>query len=67
MTTEKHCYEYSGPVMSFDRVVQPVWTSRTVAPTLRKAISNFKFQWKVKNGFMPNIKIDLPGKCKKVW
>ena len=57
-------YEYSGPVLMFDKIVATNWTSGTVATSEKKARSNLVYQYKRENGLANNAKISLTGKIK---
>lgn len=57
----KH-YSYTGPVCEFDRIIDPMWTGETFAPTKKKALSNLAFQYKRETGRTKTAKIILPGK-----
>lgn len=57
----KH-YSYKGPVCEFDRCITSMWTAETVAPSEKKALSNFAFQFKRETNRVPASKISLPGK-----
>lgn len=57
-------YEYSGPVLMFDKIVAANWTSSTTATSEKKARSNFAYQYKRQNGLANNAKISLAGKIK---
>ena len=58
----KKTYIYDGPVMIFGNCVARRWFGQTSAVSERKAVSNFMFQWKRKNGLAVNSKIELPGR-----
>lgn len=55
-------YEYNGPVVNFGVCVQNNFKAKTMAPTVEKARSNIMYQWKKRNGYIPSVKIELPGK-----
>lgn len=57
-------YEYSGPVMIFDRIATNNWSASTTASSEKKARSNFAYQYKRQNGLASNAKVSLPGKIK---
>ncbi len=57
-------YEYSGPVLMFDKIVATNWTSGTVATSEKKARSNLVFQYKKQNGLASNANIRLTGEIK---
>lgn len=61
----KH-YIYSGPVYEFDRCIVDHWESETIAPTKKKALSNFKYQFKVKNNKLPTANIKLTGSIQEM-
>lgn len=55
-------YSYEGPVMEFDRIINPKWISTTYAQSEAKARSNLAYQYKKANNKTANCKITLPGK-----
>lgn len=61
-TDEKHKYIYEGPVMEFDRCLVERWRAETIAPSERKAKSNFAYQFKKQNNRIDGARITLPGK-----
>lgn len=65
MNRINHEYEYSGPVMSFDRCLDQYWTATTWASSKRKALSNLAYRYKTDNDMVPNTRIELPGKLVK--
>lgn len=54
-------YIYKGPVMEFDKCIMNHWESQTVAPSKKKAKSNFKYQFKKQHDRLPTAMIELPG------
>ena len=62
MTKTKKEYKYSGPVMEFDRCIDPSWTVTTYAVSEKKALNNLAFRYKRDHNRTPNAKITLPGK-----
>lgn len=54
-------YFYCGPVVEFGKCISHKWTARTYAPSVEKARSNFKYQFKKKYNRAPTAKITLPG------
>lgn len=54
-------YEYSGPVMLFDKCIAYIKSAETIAPSNAKARANIAYRWKKENGYGPNQKITLPG------
>ena len=54
-------YEYSGPVMLFDKCIAYIKNAETIAPSEAKARSNIAYRWKKENGYGPNQKITLQG------
>ena len=54
-------YRYTGPVYEFDKCIVDHWESETIAPSKKKALSNFKHQFKVKTNRLPTAKITLTG------
>ena len=57
-----HKYIYEGPVMEFDRCLTEHWRAETVAPSEKKAKSNFAYQFKKQNNRIAGARITLPGK-----
>lgn len=56
-------YKYKGPVTNFDICTTNNWASETYAVSEKKALSNFKYQYKKLFGISSNSgKIGLPGK-----
>lgn len=55
-------YEYSGPVLLFERCIQSHWSGCTYAVSEKKARSNLVYQFKKRNGYTAATKISLPGK-----
>lgn len=62
MIVEKKVYKYEGCVMLFKHVIKEKWIAYTRAPSEKKARSNLIFRFKKENGYMPTVKIYLPGK-----
>lgn len=56
-----HEYVYDGPVKEFDRVIADRWTSKTFAPSEKKARSNLTYQFKKQFNRVATTKITLPG------
>lgn len=54
-------YSYDGPVLEYGRVVANRWSSKTYAPTAKKARSNLAYQFKKQFNREPMVKITLPG------
>ena len=54
-------YEYSGPVMLFDKCIAYIKSAETIATSEAKARSNIAYRWKKENGYGPNQKITLRG------
>lgn len=54
-------YEYSGPVMLFDKCIAYIKSAETTAPSEAKARSNIAYRWKKENGYGPQTKITLQG------
>lgn len=54
-------YRYKGPVMKYGTCVENSWEASTYAVSEQKARSNLAYQYKKKNGFIPSVKITLPG------
>lgn len=54
MDNKLYCYD--GPVEVFGKCKTNRWTSRTYAPTLRKAISNLKYNYRM----YANLKLTTP-------
>jgi len=52
-------YKYKGPVTLFGRCIAESWKAETSAPTFKKAMSNFKYQYKQYAKITGNI--ELPG------
>ena len=59
-------YEYSGPVMNFERCIDRCWSATTYAHSEGKARANFMYQFKKQNNLMQNVKITLPGEITQV-
>lgn len=57
-------YSYEGPVMEFDRVIDPKWKSTTYAQSEAKARTNLMYQYKRTHNKLATCKISLPGKIK---
>lgn len=57
----KRKYEYSGPIMFYNNIVEDNWYAITYAETKRKAISNLKYQANRHLGKTQASKISLPG------
>lgn len=55
-------YKYDGPVMLFDRMINPRWKGETRAPSVKKAKSNLTYQFKREHKLLAGSKIELPGK-----
>lgn len=55
-------YVYVGPVEIFGKCVAHKWMSTTYAPSMQKALNNFKFQVNQLHGKIPTSKVGLPGK-----
>lgn len=64
--TQYYEYVYEGPVKEFDRIIANRWSSRTFAPTSKKARSNLAYQFKQEFNRTPNSMISLPGDVKRV-
>lgn len=58
-------YSYCGPVMKFENCVATNWKAETYATSVKKARSNFVFQFKRDNGLTVNTKVTCPGKITK--
>lgn len=58
-------YIYEGPVMEFEKCIDPFWRSETYAESEKKAKSNLAYQYKRKTGRVINARITLPGKLTK--
>lgn len=61
-----HEYVYEGPVKEFERVITNNWSSRTFAPSEKKARSNLAYQFKKQFGKVAAIKITLPGVIRRI-
>lgn len=61
-------FTYSGPVTSFNKIIANNFIAQTEAVSLKKAKTNIISQFKIKNGYSMNKKIELPGKiiCHKM-
>ena len=59
-------YEYYGPVLYFDDVIEIRYKAKTVAPSMAKARSNMTYKYKIANGYPPNAKITLPGRINQI-
>ena len=56
-------YIYNGPVLYFGRCVVNTWTAKTQATSMKKAINNFKYQYKKSTNLLASASgIELPGK-----
>lgn len=62
----KKKYYYDGPIMSFEKIITDRWKAETYAVSESKAMSNFKYQAKMKLGKVINSRISLPGKIMEV-
>lgn len=38
-------YVYKGPIMRFDKVIDPKWYGETTAKSKRQAINNLRWKW----------------------
>lgn len=54
-------YFYEGPVLKYGQCVDTHWESSTYAVSKEKARSNLTYQYKKKYGYLPQVKITLPG------
>lgn len=57
-----HHYIYDGPVMQFQHCITSNWHGSTYATSEAKARTNLTYQVKQKMHYIPEVKIDLPGK-----
>lgn len=55
-------YLYEGPVEEFGRCIAQHWEAATYAPSEKKAMCNFEYQFKKQYGKVASAKITLPGK-----
>lgn len=55
-------YIYEGPVYEFDTCVIDNCKVETMAPSEKKARSNFSYRFKKRLGLTSDTKIKLPGK-----
>ena len=55
-------YFYNGPVLEFEKVIADQWSSKTYAPSEKKARSNLTYQFKKQFNKAASTKITLPGK-----
>lgn len=62
MTLSKKLYQYSGPVMEFDRCIERDWKAETFAVSEKKAMSNFVYRYKKEHNRDKLAKIKLAGK-----
>lgn len=62
----RYHYTYKGPVMEFDRIICNDWSGDTIASTEKQAKLFLTHQFKVNNNRLPNARITLPGKVKKL-
>lgn len=58
-------YVYEGPVMAFERCIDPRWRAETRAVSESKARANLEYRYKKTSGRSPNSKITLTGKFRK--
>lgn len=54
-------YYYYGPVYIFMELVNAHWEAETMAVSKKKALSNFKYQYKKQRGLTMDTRIDLKG------
>lgn len=59
-------WEYNGPVMAFENVIDRNFKAKTQATSEAKAKANLAFRYKKSHGLMPGAKITLPGKLSLV-
>lgn len=59
-------YVYNGPVEEFGRCIAQNWSSKTFAPSEKKARCNLIYQFKRQFNKAPNTKITLPGKIERI-
>lgn len=62
---ELYKYRYSGPVVQYGKIVANHWKAETIAPSEKKARSNFMYQFKVQNNRIQKTKIELPGRIER--
>lgn len=59
-------YVYEGPVMRFERCVDPHWKATTTAISEKKAMNNLAYRYKRDHNLEAAARIALPGKITKV-
>lgn len=62
MPNTKQCYQYEGPVYSFDRLIARNWNCQTVAVSEARARANLAYRYKQIAGLQKYARITLPGK-----
>lgn len=62
MITTKKEYQYTGPVMEFDRCIERDWKASTLAVSPKKALSNLVYRYKMEHNRDRSSKIVLAGK-----
>lgn len=60
-------YRYSGPIMSFGKMIVSKWEGETYAPSETKAKSNLAYQAKKACNLVSGSSINLPGQIKEVY
>lgn len=60
-------YQYSGPVTAFGKILAFNWKATTMAPSEKKAKSNFMYQFKRDSNRIQKTKIELPGKIERSY
>jgi len=60
-------YSYTGPVTQFGKILAYNWKAETMAPSEKKAKSNFMYQFKKSNNQIQKTKIELPGKIERSY
>lgn len=54
-------YLYDGPVKNMGQIIAENWRAETRAMSEKKALSNFKYQYKKSHNMSSGTKIDMPG------
>lgn len=58
-------YEYNGPVMHFEHIIEERWNGYTTAASEAQAKARLIFQYKKSHNMEKTMKIFLPGKVVK--
>lgn len=61
----RYVYNYRGPVLKYDELIDHWWEAETTAESAKKARSNLIYRYKKEHDMASNIKISLPGKLER--